>query len=715
MPSFTESKQAFDDTIGKNANLPLSLVPVDGKTKSNIPLWGSNGKPLEEYYKWQFIFSLIQSDLYSKDYIGTEIRFPKGSKGAKDLKVDGAIFDDPSWLSKYNNYWKDRNPSDLQWLNDHMLGIIEFKRGEKEIDQVLIRQIKPAMKEKDPSDAYVLGIYYDSGRLFLFHRRAGKYLRYDEGKNKKGDDSQVGDLSLHLPDPYQYIPSFDELRNLVHHPSTIDRSNRSVQNLEVITSISTVQMQDALSNVLRTMDRYGYVNQKGYGILIQTFALKIFDEKRNKRNSIIPLKFYVLEEEAGFKDLTEHPIQRFIKRMKEIFNEAIGPYQAILERNTIDWQSLEQVKIAVSACESFQDFSFIRSSKSDLYQIIFYNFANKFQQQEKAQFLTPPRVIDFLVKIVNPRGTDTIFDPCCGIGDFLSLSYVNSQDKNDPWKLEDANIYGTDVSGEMISLALLNMLLNGDGKAHLFHVPDHGSILWKIKEGNPPIPVELIPNIHKDGNWDNWPNRTRLMKFDVILTNPPFGEDRAYRPKTAFDRQVIEMYETWKLSGGGDNIDLGVVFLENVVHCLKENGRMGIVLSNSIASINKWKDVREWLMKKMRIVALFDLPPNVFAETGVNTTLIVAYKPGSEEIQTLNEQNYSVFVREIHNVGYEKRTSKRNVFFNPLYKVDETTFETLTDVEGNLVLDEDFTNIVSEFRTWAITQEETLKNIFLKE
>ena len=71
-----------------------------------------------------------------------------------------------------------------------------------------------------------------------------------------------------------------------------------------------------------------------------------------------------------------------------------------------------------------------------------------------------------------------------------------------------------------------------------------------------------------------------------------------------------------------------------------------IVLSNSIASIDAHKKARQWLMDKMRIVALFDLPANVFAETGVNTTIIVAYKPKAEELQRLKEQNYDIFVRD---------------------------------------------------------------------
>lgn len=205
------------------------------------------------------------------------------------------------------------------------------------------------------------------------------------------------------------------------------------------------------------------------------------------------------------------------------------------------------------------------------------------------------------------------------------------------------------------------------------------------------------------------------MKFSVILTNPPFGEDRAYRPQTAADRKIIEMYQTWDLAGGGGTIDLGVVFLENAYHCLKLDGRLGIVLSNSIASINRWQDVRNWLMDRMRIVALFDLPANVFAETGVNTSLIVAYKPTPAELKKLNNDGYSVFVYDIQNVGYEKRTSKRNVFFNPVYKIDETTFNVQTNAEGFPVLDEDFSRVLADFRQWGLRQEETLQKIFLKE
>ncbi len=117
----------------------------------------------------------------------------------------------------------------------------------------------------------------------------------------------------------------------------------------------------------------------------------------------------------------------------------------------------------------------------------------------------------------------------------------------------------------------------------------------------------------------------------------------------------------------------------------------------------------------MRIVALFDIPANVFAETGVNTTIIVAYKPSDVELKRLKEQNYEIFVRDIQKVGYEVKTIKRVKFFDPTYKIDYNTFETVIDQEGNPVLDEDFTQTIADFKQWSVGQEKTLQDLFIKE
>lgn len=734
--SFAIAKNDFD-TSHRNSKSTKCIVPVNGKFRESALILDTLGKWSEEYYKWQFISAIIQSGLYARDFVGVEIQFPKGNSAV--IRLDAAIFDSGDWVDHYNAYWKDRRSTDLEWLNDHLLAVVEFKKNDKEIEKVFTSQVKPAMREKEPADAYVLGIYYGADRLYLFQRRRGKYVRYDEGKNQKGDDSKVSDLALHLFDPYNYLPSFDELQKRVNRPASFDRSKRTIYDLDVITSIASVQIKTALSDVLRALDKVNLVDQRGYGIFLQSFALKVFDEKRNEKHSHRYLDFYVTDAEASFHALSDSPIKGFIKRIHALRDEAAGEYQKIFATNVIDWRDANDVRAVVAIAQAFEDYSFVLSSKSDLYQLVFYNFANSFKRDEAAQFLTPLPVIDFIVRLVNPRDGETVFDPCCGIADFLSLSFVQALDKPDGWKLKDANIYGVDLDKNMISLATLNMLLNGDGEAKLFAKPDKGSILSKIADGSPAIPIDLIPSEHARGQWDIWPDNTKLKKFDVILTNPPFGKGRAYEVKNENDRRIIEMYERWHLTReqadsedafgarhergkqkapkgkGGEAIDLGVVFLENAYRLVKDNGRFGIILSNSIASIDRWARVRKWLMQRVRIVALFDLPANIFAETGVNTSILIAYKPKSAALRRLNESGYSIFVRDIHRVGYEKRTSKRNVFFNPTYEIDETTFEIRVNEHGEPVLDEEFTETLAEFRQWSLGQEKTLQDVFFRE
>src|ERR1017187_9775249 len=709
--AFLDARESFDRTVGASGVLPKALVPVHGRITSSIPLVDSQGRPFEEHYKWQFVSALITTGLFPKDRIGVEIHFPKGT--GQDLKLDGAIFDDAGWLVRYRAYWfGTKDNRDLEWLSEHLLAVMEFKRREPNMERVFMRQMKPAMREKEPTNAFVLGILYDKERLLLFKREDGRYVRYDPAKNDKGLTSQANDLSLHLSDPYDYIPSLSSLLQ-TQPTATLSRSSRSLTDLGLITSINNAQVKDALSNVLRTLDRHNLVNQRGYGILIETLALKVFDEKRNQRTPQKALQFYADPGETQFSTLADPAVQRFVARINTLYTDAFDSYSTILSNNTTDFTNPSHVRAVAAIVESFQDLSFVRSSKSDLYQLVFYNFANSFTRDESAQFLTPIPVIDFLVKVVNPRRNDTLCDPCCGIGDFLSLAFIHSQGLGPGEGLDAANIYGVDVDVNMIMLATLNMILNGDGEARLLYAPDKGSILSKVATGHPAKLVDLIPSYHIDGNWDRWPDKTSLKKFDVILTNPPFGEDRAFRPSSAAERDLIACYETWGLSGEGGAIDLGVVFLENAVHALSPNGRLGIVLSNSIASVERWQQVRYWLMDHMRIVALFDLPSGVFAETDVNTTLIVAYKPPAAELAELTAAGYSIFARDITKVGYEKRTRQRNVVFNPLYVMGPLMFKAFSDEPGNPTLDEGFSPSFFEFRQWAGVQETPLRDSFL--
>ncbi|KKC41092.1 restriction endonuclease subunit M [Devosia epidermidihirudinis] len=717
MTKFAECRAEFDTAYKGVTHLPKSLVPVRGEYVENIAIRNAAGEPLEEYYKWQFVYSLLHSGLFNKDYVGVEVWFPKGSASSKALQVDLVIFDDARWIDRYRTYRKSGAIEDLQWLRDHMIAVCEFKRSEKGIEKIYQSQLKPAMKEKEPTDSFILGMYYDDGRLYLFQRKNGYCIRLDAAKNLKGEKSAVGDLSLHLPDPYVLLPDMAHLLSLAGQPTANDRSKRAVSDLDLITSISHAHIQSALSHVLRTLDRVGLVNQRGYSLIISALALKIFDEHETDRNASRPLQFFVGDDEDRFSKLSEPGIRNWIDRIKTLEEGARQRYPRIFSSSSIQWTNESQVRAALAVCHAFQDYSFVRSRTSDLYQLVFYNFANQFKRDEAAQFLTPLPVIKFLVSIVNPREGQTVFDPCCGIGDFLSLSYVNSQIPDPSKKLSDQNLFGVDLDESMITLATLNMLLNGDGEARLFHKPGTGSIDWKVaaaSAGEPAKLVQLDPAQHMQGKWDEWHDQTELMKFDVVLTNPPFGEDRAFRPQNETERGLAGLYETWGMPGTKEGLDLGILFLENAYRVLDDYGRVGFILSNSIASVSKWRDVRTWFSQKMRLVAIFDLPANVFAETGVNTSVLVAYKPPEAELKRLQKDGYSVFCRDIKKVGYERRTRQRNVFFNPIYRLNPVSFEVEIDLDGNPALDEEFSQIVRDFRNWALGQEEALSRVFVQ-
>lgn len=720
--SFSIKKAEFDEIYRDKITID-SFLPVHLDLNKTCIIKNSANQKKEEYYKWEFLYALINSGLYKKDYIGVEVSFPKGNKESAPIKMDSAIFDSPDWFDYYKQFHKNKDQSALDWLRKHLIGVIEYKKEDnKNIETVYNVQLKPAMKEME--GGFGLGFLYDTEKLYLFKKNNDLYLRLDESLNLKGDDSSIKELSLDIPDGYYKIPSFEQLIKRTTNIK-IDVSKRTVDDLEIISGSYSKQLSDGISNILKVMDSVSMKNQRGYEILIQVLALKIFDEKNSeeKKNKYLKfyktdeekeqmdLLFYITKKEKSYVTLNDETIQDFIKRMRTLYNNAKTKYRYILDKNdteTIVWEKEEHIKILSCIVEQFQNYSFIKSEKNDLYQIVFYKFANEFSKADKGQFLTPLPIIDFLVQIINPRNSESIIDPTSGIADFLSVSYVNSRST-----LDDGNFYGCDNDDNMIRLAQLNMLLNGDGNAVLKYKPDWGSLTWKFNDGNEM--VNLIPSLHKNGNWDNWRDGTRLKKFNIVLTNPPFGEDRKIEPRTAAEKDILEMYELWDKSRCGNWIDPGILFLENAYRILDTNGRMGIVLSNSIASIDRWKNAREWLINKMRIVALFDLPSNIFADTGVNTTIIVAYKPDLKHLNQLKEGNYDVFTKRIDKIGYEVRTNKRVKFFNPIYKINPITFDVVIDKEGNPVLDEDFSDTIKEFKDWAKSQEEQLYNLFVKE
>lgn len=705
--TFENEKILFDDKYRTakeiDCFLPVHLT-IGGKEND---LYKKDGSHNEQYYKWQFLYCFVSAGLCSKDFIGVEVSFPKGNKNSASIKLDAAIFDNKDWFEHYSALHTKKDDSkwdELNWLKEHLICGIEFKKeGSKDIKGVFNSQLKAYMNES--SKETVFGILYDEGRLYLFKGIGKQYLRLSDEFNIENKGKI--DATYEVPDPYVNLLSFDGMLKYNSIASQLtDYSGRHLIDLGIISKTDSRKLNDALYQILHTMDKCGLVNQKGYNILIQLLALKIYDEKHNDSD----LKFYINPNEMNYTVLTDDGIQDFLNRLEKLREDAKTAYIKILSENYFNNANANQVKVAIQIVKQFQNYSFTHSERNNLYQLVFYKFASQFSKADNAQFITPLQIIDFIVDIVNPKHNESIIDPTVGIADFLSVSYVKSDGK-----LDDTNVYGMDIDEDMVKLATLNMLLNGDGNATIEAKSDGlGSILSKF--GDDGKILELVPKTESrphnyNGNWDKRVDGKKLKKFDIVLTNPPFGEARSWIPADS-EKGIAECYELWNRYKQ-TKIDMGVIFLENAVRVLKENGRMAIVLSNSIASIDAHSEARKWLCENMRIVAIVDLPPNIFAEAGVSPTIIFAYKPPKKELEKLLKSNYQVFSREIKKVGYEVKTKNKVKYFETQYKINPVTFEKEINTDGTAMLDEEFTETVKKFKVWCNTQEDSLKKLFL--
>ncbi len=685
--------------------LPVHLT----EQKQETNLRKKDGSLNEQYYKWEFLNCFVAAGLCSKDYIGVEVALPKGNKNAAMLRIDAAIFDRTDWFTHYKALHAKKDDSkwdELNWLKEHLVCAIEFKKeGGRDVKGVFNSQLKPYMNES--ARATVFGILYDEGRLYLFKSEGKAYYRLSDEFNveNKGKVEPAFDQ----PDGYANLLSFKEMVNYNAAAKAVkDYSGRTLGELGIISKTDSRRLNDALYQILHTMDKCGLVNQKGYNILIQMLTLKIYDEKNHAQ----ALAYYINPDEERYTAITDDRLQEFLERIDDIRKEAKNSYTKILEENYFDQTNENQVKLVIEIVKQFQNYSFTHSERNNLYQLVFYRFASQFSKVDNAQFITPLQIIDFIVDIVNPKHNESIVDPTVGIADFLSVSYVKSDGR-----LNDNNIFGMDIDEDMVKLATLNMLLNGDGNATIEVQSDGlGSIATKFDSGGGC--VKLIPRTEKrlhnyNGNWDNRLDGKRLKKFDIVLTNPPFGKARSWIPDSK-DIGIAECYELWN-EYGQTEIDMGIIFLENAVRVLKENGRMAIVLSNSIASIDAHAKARRWLLDNMRIVAMIDLPANIFAEAGVSPTIIVAYKPKESELKKLKRRDYQIFSREIKKVGYEVKTKNKVKCFESQFKMNPVTFEKEINRDGTAKIDEEFTETVEAFRQWCNMQEDRLKRLFLKE
>lgn len=309
----------------------------------------------------------------------------------------------------------------------------------------------------------------------------------------------------------------------------------------------------------------------------------------------------------------------------------------------------------------------LSTTSDDVKGIAFEKFLGKTFRGELGQFFTPRTIVDFMVEVLDPQEGEILCDPCCGSGGFLirSFEYVREkieneiQDAKEKIKKEtftseyeslpenekeiidekvntqfaklnyelDINnpnsrlrtlsydcIFGTDANPRMSRTAKMNMIMHGDG---------HGGVH------------------HNDGLLNV--NGVFENRFDIILTNPPFGSrveknwkiteadkytdverikkyQKRYGP--AYDKALeqvnknigkplLSLYKTGSMSTLTE-----VLFIERCLNLLKPGGRMGIVLPEGVLNNTNLQRVRDFVESKAKIILITSIPQDVFIASG---------------------------------------------------------------------------------------------------
>jgi type I restriction enzyme M protein len=227
------------------------------------------------------------------------------------------------------------------------------------------------------------------------------------------------------------------------------------------------------------------------------------------------------------------------------------------------------------------------------------------KNNDGGQFFTPREVIRAIVKAVDPKVGETVYDPGCGTGGFLAQAFewmragLGSGATAEQLRvLREETFFGREKADLVYPIALANLVLHGIDHPHLWH-------------GN-----TLTGQTTYDGLFLGAP-----PLYDVVLMNPPFGGKEGKEAQTNF------AYKTGATQ---------VLFLQHVIDSLKPAGRCGMVIDEGVLFRNNetaFVQTKRKLLNDCDLWCIVSLPPGVFssAGAGVKTNLLFFTKGGPTE------------------------------------------------------------------------------------
>lgn len=243
------------------------------------------------------------------------------------------------------------------------------------------------------------------------------------------------------------------------------------------------------------------------------------------------------------------------------------------------------------------------AQKYDFFAAVFEYLIKDYNKDfgKYAEYYTPHSIASIIAKIMVPDGAQnvTVYDPAAGSGTLvLALAHEIGE--------ENCTIYTQDISQKSNEFLRLNLILN-----NLVHS------LGNVVHGDTLLQPEHL-NKQKNG----------LMKFDYIVSNPPFTMDFSDNRDTLAGENYKERF--WAgvpaiPKKDKTSMDIYLLFIQHILYSLKENkGRAAIVVpSGFLTKKNKIeKAIRQYIVDHKMLKGVISMPSNIFATTSTNVSIL---------------------------------------------------------------------------------------------
>jgi type I restriction enzyme M protein len=378
--------------------------------------------------------------------------------------------------------------------------------------------------------------------------------------------------------------------------------------------------------------------------IINILFCKIYDEQQTRPNDVVQFR-------AGVDETPEEIQKRILDlfdRMKNLqFSDVFAEHDAI----SLDPSSLAYV---VGELQNYE----VTAAERDAIGDAFETFIGPALRGSEGQFFTPRNVVKMIIDMVNPTAGDAILDPACGSGGFLigALSHVwgglRYEAEERGWSERELArreqraatdfFRGVDKDGFLAQVTKAYMALVGDGRGGIFCA---NSLLHPSD-----WPLQMTEKIG-------------LGKFDVIVTNPPFGKKIVVRGNKLLSQ--YDLGRRWKRddinglweegSALQDRQPPQIIFLERCLQFLRPKGRLGIVLPESLLGMPTHGYVVTWLRSRAKIRGVIAMPEELFKTSGKGGTHAKVCVLLVENTPPKPSDRWPVFMAEAKWCGHDSR------------------------------------------------------------